>query len=245
MASPKKQAAKKSGPKRKASAAACLDSAAPLSSRAVVSKIEIEGSAPKAIAKSLLSLLPSAATKQHADAKKLLKAFPLVLTELEQRAVVMAKKNETLGNSMPIVFRLDEGKGITEINVPEDSFVNMFSFLKGSEIVKVSTVSKSWLSVSRMPSLWTRLDSESSGLTNSSKQLNATGLIKLIGRPQVRRIDYSEIVICFRFCHIVLTMTPGIIFLFSSVCQSKASHHSVQNQVGGFDLQGVPSPRIA
>jgi hypothetical protein len=76
---------------------------------------------------------------------------------------------------MPNVFRLGEGDEITEINVPEDSFVNMFSFLKGSEIVKVSTVSKSWLSVSRMPPLWTRLDSESCELKNSSKQLTATG----------------------------------------------------------------------
>jgi hypothetical protein len=83
MASPKKPATK-SGSKRT------------LPPRAVVSKIDIEGSTPKAIAKSLLSLLPSEATKQHTDAKKLLKSFPLVMAELEKRANAMARKNETL-----------------------------------------------------------------------------------------------------------------------------------------------------
>ena len=142
---------------------------------------------PKVIANALIDLLPSGATKQHPTSKKLLKAFPLVVSELEQRANRMARKNETQGSSLPIVFQFPSESSSGEmsvINIPEDSFVNVFSFITNKEIVHASIVSKSWLAVSRMPSLWKKLD-KSCGLTNSNKSLNATTMIKLLGRPQV------------------------------------------------------------
>ena len=48
---------------------------------------------PKVIAQSLLSLLPNEATKQHDDAKKLAKAFPLVIAELEARSALQARRS--------------------------------------------------------------------------------------------------------------------------------------------------------
>jgi hypothetical protein len=109
-----------------------------------------------------------------------------VVAELEHRSNLLARKNESQGTSLPIVVHFSDNNGskMTSVNVPEDSFVNVLSFLKGNEIVKMSAVSKSWLSVSRLPSIWTELG-KSSGLTNNSKHLNATSLIKLLGRPQV------------------------------------------------------------
>lgn len=116
----------------------------------------------------------------------------MVVAELEHRANAMARKNESQGTSLPIVFKFlneADGEKMTAIHIPEDSFVNMFSYLTGKEIVNASIVSKSWLSVSRFSSLWSALD-KSSGLTNSSKQLNATALIKLLSRPQVSAFGF-------------------------------------------------------
>ena len=78
---------------------------------------------------------------------------------------------------------------MTIINLPEECFVNIMKCLTGREIVNISTVSKSWLSVTRKPSLWDRLD-KSCGLTNSSKKMNVTYLIKLLGRPQFANLKY-------------------------------------------------------
>ena len=186
MTSPKKPAAKKPRGKRKA-AETSLEAADP--SSATASVIDLS-KPPKAIAASLLALLPEGATKHDAIAKKLLKAFPLVTAELEHRSNALARKNESQGTNLPIVFRFNDGgdgEEMTVINIPEDSFTNMFSFLTGRKIVNLSVVSKSWLSVSRLPSLWKKLDS-SCGLTNSSKTLTTSKLIKLLGRPQVMPI---------------------------------------------------------
>jgi hypothetical protein len=188
MSSPKKKPAATKRTKRKATAD-LNDVDSP--SAVPASSIDLSAN-PKAIAASLLALLPKDATKQHPTAKKLLKAFPVVVAELEHRANAMARKNESQGTSLPIVFKFlneADGEKMTAIHIPEDSFVNMFSYLTGKEIVNASIVSKSWLSVSRFSSLWSALD-KSSGLTNSSKQLNATALIKLLSRPQVSAFGF-------------------------------------------------------
>lgn len=189
MASPKKPAAKQRQSKRKAAEineAAVAAVASSLLSSAGGATLDISKSTPKVIAASLLALLPAEATKQHATAKKLLKAFPLVVAQLDHRANVLARKSESQGTSLPIEFQFhDDTSGtMTTVNVPEDSFVGIFSFLNGREIVNASIVSKSWLSASRVPSLWNVLD-KSSGLTNSGRKLNTTALIKLLGMPQV------------------------------------------------------------
>ena len=140
---------------------------------------------PRAIATCLLTLLPDGATKQHAEAKKLLKAFPLVTAELDARSAAQLRASESTGTSMPISFHFqdEDGSETTVVNVPEDSFLNIMSFLRGKDIVDASTVNKAWLSISRQPALWKSLDA-SSGLTNSSRKLNMTYLLKLLGRPQ-------------------------------------------------------------
>lgn len=57
---------------------------------------------PKFIANALLSLLPEGATKQNPNAKKLLKAFPLVVAELDARAAAQSRASESAGTRMPI-----------------------------------------------------------------------------------------------------------------------------------------------
>ena len=65
--------------------------------------------------------------------------------------------------------------------------------LTGREIVKVSTVCKTWLSASRLPSLWTKLDS-SSGLTQgTSNKLNMTSFLKLLSRPQFGNVKHLSL----------------------------------------------------
>ena len=128
---------------------------------------------PRVIADALLSLLPDAATRQHSAAKKLSKAFPLVLRELDHRANILSRANEAEGTKTPISFSFEGEKGSNDtltISLPEDNFVGILKYLNGREIVTTSLVCKAWLSVSRLPSLWERLDS-TSGLTNKSRKL--------------------------------------------------------------------------
>ena len=117
---------------------------------------------PKVVATALLALLPENATKQHSDAKKLVKAFPLVIAELENRSNKLARKNQAEGTRLPIEFRFtsgnDAGSNESIINLPEECFVNMLKFLNGRDLVKASYVSKVWLSASRLPTLWEGLD---------------------------------------------------------------------------------------
>ena len=94
---------------------------------------------PKFIANALLSLLPEGATKQNPNAKKLLKAFPLVVAELDARAAAQSRASESAGTRMPISFRFkdddDAGGETTVINVPEECFVNMMKFLNGRYVI--------------------------------------------------------------------------------------------------------------
>jgi hypothetical protein len=67
----------------------------------------------------------------------------------------------------------------------------MLKYLTGIEIVNASLVNKAWLSASRIPSLWTKLD-KSCGLTNKSRKLNMTAFLKVLERPQFTNIKHLE-----------------------------------------------------
>jgi hypothetical protein len=153
----------------------------------------------KTVVAALLSLLPNGATGQDAAAKKLLRAIPLLMAELDARTKAMARANESEGTRLPIAFRFasgdttgnnddddddrEGGGGMTVIHMPEECFVKMMTYLNGREVVNASVVGKAWLSVSRMPSLWERLD-DSNGLSNKGRKMNVTSLLALLGRPQ-------------------------------------------------------------
>eukprot|EP00984_Skeletonema_dohrnii_P005769 scaffold2037_cov87-Skeletonema_dohrnii-CCMP3373.AAC.11 len=180
--------------KKKAADAIADASNAP---NAILASLDLSSSiSSRNIADALLTLLPEGATKQHSSAKKLAKAFPLVIAELDNRSNILARKSESEGQSAQIAFRfqLTEGVGkqgegdpepeqFTTILFPEETFVGILKFLKGKELVNtVSLVCKSWLVTSRIPSLWTKLD-DNCGLTNKSRKLNMTAFLKLLARP--------------------------------------------------------------
>ena len=156
---------------------------------------------PKIVAEALLALLPQGATKHDAAAKTLTKAFPLFKAELEARTSALTRKTESEGTRLPIAFHFhmagaandgeEDGGTSVVINVPEECFINMLSFLNGKEVVNVSTVSKVWLSISRKPEVWSRLDRKS-GLSNKSKKLNMTLLLALLSRPQFANLKYLQ-----------------------------------------------------
>ncbi|KAL9181326.1 hypothetical protein ACHAXT_010131 [Thalassiosira profunda] len=135
---------------------------------------------PKDVANALLSLLPNDATKQHSSAKKLAKAFPLVMAELDARANKLARQAHQVGARQPIRFSFaDSGDKIT---LPEECFANVLHFLDGREVVNASLASKVWLSATRSPQIWE--DGIDMSRLNLNKALNMTSLLKLLGRPQ-------------------------------------------------------------
>ena len=155
---------------------------------------------PKKIAAALLSLLPENATRQHALAQKLTKAFPLVITELDNRAHVLARASESQGSLQPIAFRFPskaEGKLSEEemtdeecldtIFLPEEAFIGIMKFLTGKEITHKASVCKCWLAASRMPLLWERLD-DNCGIGET--KLNMTALQNLLRRPQFANLKH-------------------------------------------------------
>ncbi len=161
---------------------------------------------PKAVATALLALLHPGATKHDAAAKKLVRAFALLSAELDARTNTMAKENESEGMRLPIAFQFrgttsatggcDNGNvnicdddATTVIQMPEECFVKVMGFLNGREIVNASTVNKVWLSVSRMPALWPKLDAFN-GLSNRGRKLNQTQLVALLGRPQFSNLKF-------------------------------------------------------
>lgn len=181
--------------KRKAAEEEIIDGA---DENSLLASLDLSNSktGPKIIANALLTLLPETATRQNPIAQKLTKAFPLVISELESRANILARASESHGTRQPIAFRFplegkrsrsgdevsqDESSWAT-VSLPEDSFVNVMNFLKGRENVKCSEVNKAWLAASRQPILWQCLD-ESCGLTNASKKLNMTALLNILRRP--------------------------------------------------------------
>jgi len=194
---PAKRAAKRKAEDAIASAADAIadPSNAP---NALLASLDLSSSiSSRNIADALLTLLPEGATKQHSSAKKLAKAFPLVIAELDNRSNILARKSESEGQSALIAFRFQLTEGVEKhgegdpepeqfitIQFPEETFVGILKFLNGRDFVNtVSLVCKSWLVTSRIPSLWTKLD-DTCGLTNKSRKLNMTAFLKLLARPQ-------------------------------------------------------------
>ena len=160
---------------------------------------------PKIVAEALLALLPKAATKHDAAAKTLMKAFPIITAELEARTSALTRKTESEGTRLPIAFYFplagaandgEEGEGASSVvvHIPEECFIKMFTFLNGKEVVNVSTVNKVWLSISRKPEVWNRLDSKN-GLAwyGKHKRLNMTSLLALLSRPQFANLKYLQL----------------------------------------------------
>jgi hypothetical protein len=161
---------------------------------------------PKIVAEALLALLPQGATKHDAAARTLIKAWPLFTAELEARTSALTRKTESEGTRLPIAFHFplagtandgEEGEGGTSsvvVHIPEECFIKMFTFLNGKEVVNVSTVNKVWLSISRKPEVWNRLDSKN-GLAwyGKHKRLNMTSLLALLSRPQFANLKYLQL----------------------------------------------------
>jgi hypothetical protein len=155
----------------------------------------------KTIAAKMISLLPDDASRQDATAKKLIKAFPLLLAELDVRSREMTRASESARTRLPFAFRfLSEdnigNNGVPRkmyvIHVPEECFVKIMTFLTGWDIVNASTVCKAWLYVSRMPVLWERF-AVTDGLSNKSKTLNMTSFLALLERPQFASLKYLSL----------------------------------------------------
>jgi hypothetical protein len=163
---------------------------------------------PKIVAEALLALLPKAATKHDAAAKTLMKAFPIITAELEARTSALTRKTESEGTRLPIAFYFplagtandgEEGEGGTSsvvVHIPEECFIKMFTFLNGKEVVNVSTVNKVWLSISRKPEVWSRLDLKNGLSWNKAKRLNMTSLLALLGRPQFANLKHLQLPSC-------------------------------------------------
>eukprot|EP00984_Skeletonema_dohrnii_P018951 scaffold8983_cov72-Skeletonema_dohrnii-CCMP3373.AAC.3 len=131
--------------KRKAEDAISDASNAP---NALLASLDLSSSiSSRNIADALLTLLPEGATKQHSSAKKLAKAFPLVIAELDNRSNILARKSESEGQSAQIAFRFQltggvgkQGEGdpepeqFTTIQFPEETFVGILKFLHRREL---------------------------------------------------------------------------------------------------------------
>ena len=134
---------------------------------------------PQETANVLLSLLPENATVQHRDAKHLFKAFDLVRLELTHRSNAMARQNVAVGSSRPFLFLNDK------VSLPEEVILDIIGYLPYHHFVhNVSLISKAWLSATRAPQLWTRLD-KTTGLKPSSElKLSMSALLTILSRPQ-------------------------------------------------------------
>jgi hypothetical protein len=119
------------------------------------------------------------------------------MAELDKRTREMTRVNESEGTRLPIAFGFasagvmevsvtnddDDNTGgeMIVVHVPEECFVRVMTFLNGHDRVKVSTVCKAWLSVSRMPALWECFDNS---LYIKSRNINMTTLLAVLGQPQ-------------------------------------------------------------
>lgn len=200
-----------SNPKRrKASNAGITDDGGPLTDLNSLDLLNPK-TTPKVIATALLSLLPPGATTQVVAAKKLERAFAVFSSMMVARSNIMAQDNQAEGERLPFVFRFflrdnmsttnsnkNDGStvikgdavfdqvGATVIQMPSECFIEIMTFLNGRETVTVSTVNKAWLAVSRMPTLWTKLD-KSNGL---SDRMNQTTFLSLLKRPQFNSLKF-------------------------------------------------------
>ena len=209
--------------KRKAAADVDVDDAGAGNSLLASLDLSKSRTGPKSIATALLTLLPADATRQHAMAQKLTKAFPMVISELDARSIQASRASQEEGTRKPIAFRFpandkqgekvgSEDEMWTTIQLPEDSFLPCLKYFTGKEIVHcVSLVSKAWLAASRNPGLWETLD-KTSGLTNSNKKLNMTALQNLLRRPQFANLKH------FMMPQNALKLSPKSIKQLAQLC---------------------------
>ena len=78
---------------------------------------------------------------------------------------------------------------MTVIHMPEECFVKIMTYLNGRN---ASIVGKAWLSVSRMPSLWERLD-DSNGLSDKGRKMNKAYLLTLLGQLQFAKLKFLRL----------------------------------------------------
>jgi hypothetical protein len=127
----------------------------------------------------LLSSLPQGATKQHEDAKKLLKAFDLVGATLNDNANKLARKAEATGAAKEFFFH--NGK----VKISEEVFLHILDYLPKPTVVhKASMVCKPWLSATKNPWLWSKLDKHAGLLAN----MNMPTFLTVLARPQFSRL---------------------------------------------------------
>jgi len=186
--------------KRKATEDDWIPPSAAASRKGLLPSLDLSNSktTPRVVAAALLALLPNGATTKDVVAKKIAKAFPLVMAELEKRTREMTRANESEGTRLPLAFGFasgvdasvnnddddDSGGEMIVVHVPEECFVRVMTFLNGHDRVKVSPVCKAWLSVSRMPALWEYFDDSLFMNMNKAKNTNMTTLLAALGRPQ-------------------------------------------------------------
>lgn len=111
------------------------------------------------------------------------------MSALEARSSKTARKTVEEGASQPITFSFKNDSSeeiIAAVDLPEESFVNVLHFLDGHELVDASLVSKVWLSSTRLPTVWKDGVDMSRGM--NTKELNMTGLLKLLRRPQFSQL---------------------------------------------------------
>ena len=137
--------------------------------------VDITSSTPRAIASILLSVLTHDATVQDEDAKKLFKAFDLFKAELTHRTNAMARTTETTGANEPFLFF--DG----QIALPEELFIHILEYISHYQFVhNAALVSKAWLSATRTPTLWTKLDHTTGLAERSKKKRSLTDLLTVI-----------------------------------------------------------------
>jgi hypothetical protein len=134
---------------------------------------------PNVVALALLACLPDDATFQHKQAKTLLKAFDLARAELQHRMNIKSQKCQQTGSQQPLLFCKEQ------VSLPADAFLHILDFLPKTDLVlRISQVSKAWLSMSRSPQMWTILDTEHGLHSKSVRVTNMDHLLALLERPQ-------------------------------------------------------------
>ena len=139
--------------------------------------------------------MPDGATTNSEEAKKLVKGFRLAQSLLEARARnagrIAGGGGGESGSGQPLRFKLGSAK--KKIALPEETFAHVLRFLGGREMTHTAgLVSKTWLSKTRLPSLWMRLDRDS-GMTNLNKSLTMKSFLKVIERPQFADVHYLSL----------------------------------------------------
>ena len=137
--------------------------------------LDISKQTPQEIAASLLSHVPSEATSQSEQAKKLMRAFLLVTHELNNRSDQLARTSTAGGADVPV--HVLHGS----VSVPPRGFKLILTNLRRRELLRISRVAKCWLSAARSPQLWERLGPP---VLSVSSAMSMKNLLALMARPQ-------------------------------------------------------------